>query len=227
MKFAVILSGSGVYDGSEIQESVLTLLAIAQRGYSYEIFAPDRPQHHVINHITGQEMNESRNVLIESARIARGNIRDIKEYNPAEFGALFLPGGFGAAKNLSSWAFEGPDGSVESGTANAIIKTHALGKPICALCIAPAVLAKAFQNSGIQVTLSVGTDAEPSPYDITAISEGLTKTGAKVAMVSVHEISIDHENKIITAPCYMMNADIFDVYANIQQAVHSTILLID
>lgn len=227
MRFAVILSGSGVYDGSEIQEVVLTLLAISQRGYSYEIFAPDRPQHHVINHITGEEMNESRNVLIESARIARGNIKNITEYDPAEFGGLFLPGGFGAAKNLSSWAFDGPNGTVDTDTAQAIRKTHALSKPICALCIAPAVVAKAFQNSDIHVTLSVGTVSEPSPYDIAAISDGLAKAGAVPSMKSVRDIAVDLENKIVTAPCYMMEAGISDVYANILQAVHATIQLID
>lgn len=105
-KFAIILAGSGVYDGAEIHEATLTMLSIFQQGASYEIFAPDIDQHHVINHLTGEEMNENRNVLVESARIARGNIKDLKSYNAADFDALILPGGFGVAKSLCDFAFK-------------------------------------------------------------------------------------------------------------------------
>ena len=103
-KFAVVLSGSGVFDGAEIHEATLTLFSIMKNGASYEIFAPDIPQHHVINHITGDEMNETRNVLVESARIARGAIKDITDYNAEDFDGLIFPGGFGVAKNLSTVA---------------------------------------------------------------------------------------------------------------------------
>jgi enhancing lycopene biosynthesis protein 2 len=104
-KFAVVLSGCGVFDGAEIHEATLSLLAIVKKGCSYEIFAPDIQQYHVVNHITGDEMEETRNVLVESARIARGKIRDLKEFHPSDFDGLLLPGGFGAAKNLSTWGF--------------------------------------------------------------------------------------------------------------------------
>ncbi|MFQ3576193.1 MAG: isoprenoid biosynthesis glyoxalase ElbB, partial [Cytophagales bacterium] len=111
-KIAVILSGCGVYDGSEIHESVLSLLEIESQGGEYQCFAPDIVQHHVINHLSGEEMTEQRNVLTEAARIARGNIKSLKELNVADFDALFLPGGFGVAKNFTKWAFSGPDGDI-------------------------------------------------------------------------------------------------------------------
>jgi len=108
-KFAVVLSGSGVYDGAEIHEATLALLAIDRQGGSYQCFAPDVDQHHVINHITGDEMDETRNVLIESARIARGNVKPLSDFKASNFDVLLFPGGFGAAKNLSSLAFKGAD----------------------------------------------------------------------------------------------------------------------
>ena len=111
-KIAVILSGCGVYDGAEIHESVITLLRLDQRGAQVECFAPDVAQLHVINHLPGEEMPESRNVLVESARIARGAVKDIGQANAADFDALIVPGGFGAAKNLSNFAVEGAGCSI-------------------------------------------------------------------------------------------------------------------
>ena len=137
--FAVILSGSGVYDGAEIHEATMTLLAIAKNECSYEIFAPDIKQHHVINHLTGEEMNEERNVLVESARIARGDIKALKEFIADDFDALVFPGGFGAAKNLSDFAFNGINCIVNNEVADAIKKMHSLKKPVGALCISPVI----------------------------------------------------------------------------------------
>ena len=151
---AVILSGCGVYDGSEIHESVLTLLAIAKQGAEYSIFAPDVEQHHVINHLKGEPADETRNVLVEAARIARGAIQPLSEYKAENFDALFLPGGFGAAKNLSSVAFDGPGCSVEAETERAVKETYAANKPIGALCIAPAVITKILG----EVTVTIGQD---------------------------------------------------------------------
>ena len=111
-KIGVLLHGCGVFDGTEIQEAVLTLLAIKEAGADYVCFAPDVPQHHVLNHITGAEMPESRNVLIESARIARGAIVSINDINLSELDGLVMPGGFGTAKNITKWAFEGPSGDI-------------------------------------------------------------------------------------------------------------------
>ena len=119
-KFAVVLSGSGVYDGAEIHEATLTLLSIKRNGADYTIFAPDIQQHHVINHLTGNEMSETRNVLVESARIARGKISNLNTFKARDFDALIFPGGFGVAKNLSSWAFHGPDCTVNADVEKAI-----------------------------------------------------------------------------------------------------------
>lgn len=224
-KVAVVLSGSGVYDGSEIQEAVFALLCIAQKGANYQCFAPDIKQHHVVNHLTGDEMNETRNVLVESARIARGEIKNLAEYNPADYDALVFPGGFGAAKNLTKWAFNGPNGEIQPDVLKAILATVSAKKPIAALCMGPAVIARALMGSKIKSSLTVGTTSEKSPYDIAGVSQGLTAAGAVAVMKTVREVEVDTENKIVTAPCYMMDATIDAVYANIQQAINALFVL--
>ena len=135
---AIVIAGCGVFDGAEIHEATLTMLAIAQQGASYHVFAPDTEQAHVINHITGEEMPETRNVLIESARISRGNIKALSELNMEQYDALIFPGGFGVAKNLCSFAFDGVNCTVNSEVETVIKQTVELGKPIGALCISPA-----------------------------------------------------------------------------------------
>lgn len=218
-KIAVLLSGSGVYDGSEIQESVFTLMSIAEHGRDYQCIAPNVDQHHVINHTTGDEMSETRNVLVESARIARGDVKSISDVNVSDYDALVMPGGFGAAKNLTSWAFNGPDGDINESVKKIILEFHSNKKPIVALCMAPTTVAKALDGSGISSTLTVGSSAEESPYDIAAISAGMEKIGAKAEMKNIKEISYDADNKIITAPCYMMKASILEVRNNVKQAI--------
>lgn len=218
-KIAVILSGCGVFDGSEIHEAVFTLLSITENGATYQCFAPDIEQYHVLNHVTGEEMNEKRNVLIESARIARGNALALSIYNANDFDGLVIPGGFGAAKNLTKWAFNGPDGEINMDVKNAIINTIQAKKPLVALCMGPTVIAKALEGSGTKPHLTVGTTTESSPYDIAAINAGMQKTGAIVEMKNITEISIDKTNKIITAPCYMMEADILQIRNNAKQAI--------
>ncbi|MCG8308569.1 MAG: isoprenoid biosynthesis glyoxalase ElbB [Cytophagales bacterium] len=226
MKIGVIFSGSGVYDGTEIHEGVFTLLSIKKAGGEAVCFAPDVDQHHVINHITGEEMNESRNVLVESARIARGAIQSLDAFNAEELDALVLPGGFGAAKNLTKWAFSGPDGEINDLVKEAIIAMVKAGKPIAGLCMGPTVIAKALEGSGISAALTVGTTEEPSPYEIDAISQGMEKAGAVAVMKTVEEISVDTENKIVTAPCYMMEADILQIRNNIQKAIDALVKLV-
>lgn len=216
---AVILSGCGVFDGSEIHEAVFTLLAIAENGAKYQCFAPDVAQHHVLNHITGEEMSEKRNVLIESARIARGNIKPLSQYNAEAFDGLVIPGGFGAAKNLTKWAFSGPDGDIQADVKTAIVNTVKESKPIVGLCMGPTVIAKALEGTSLRPHITVGTTAETSPYDIGAISVGMEKAGAVAEMKTIREISVDANNKIVTAPCYMMEADILQVRNNIKQAI--------
>lgn len=119
-KVAMILSGCGVYDGSEIHETVLTLLRLSQQGAQVQCFAPDKPQMHVLNHLNGEEMNEQRNVLVESARITRGEVKDVRELKASDFDALILPGGFGVAKNLSDFAVKGSDCTVDADVLAAI-----------------------------------------------------------------------------------------------------------
>mgnify|MGYP000440779177 FL=1 len=226
MKIGVLLSGNGVFDGSEIHESVFTLLAIDENNAEAVCFAPDIDQHHVLNHITGDEMEESRNVLIESARIARGNIKDLKEISAEDIDALILPGGFGAAKNLTKWAFEGPDGEILPDVKRIINEMVQHGKPVCGLCMGPTVIAKALEGSGVKASLTVGSTEAASPYEIDAISAGMEKTGANVIMKEVTEIMVDESNKIVTAPCYMMEATISQIRNNIKMAVDQTIELI-
>lgn len=227
MKIGVLLSGSGVYDGSEIQEAVFTLLAIEENGAEAVCFAPDKEQAHVINHITGEEIEgQTRNVLEESARIARGNIKSINKTSIDDFDALVIPGGFGAAKNLNEWAFKGPDGDIDNAVKMIITDMVRAKKPVAALCMGPTVVAKALQGSGIGTKLTVGTDKEDSPYEIKEISDGMESLGAMSVVKSVREISVDEENKIVTAPCYMMEANIQEVRKNVKDAIDKLVSLV-
>jgi enhancing lycopene biosynthesis protein 2 len=198
-KFAVVLSGNGVFDGAEIHEATFTLYAIMKHGAEYEIFAPDIPQHHVINHITGEEMQESRNVLIESARIARGAISDLKEYNAKNFDALIFPGGYGVAKNLSSVAFQGADAEVYSEVVKAVEETAELGKPIGALCISPAMIARILS----EVTVTIGED----PGTIEAIE----KMGGTHIVTTHGDVVYDDNMNLFSTPCYMLDANILHI----------------
>jgi enhancing lycopene biosynthesis protein 2 len=226
-KVAVILSGCGVYDGAEIHESVLSLLEIETQGGSYQIFAPNIEQYHVINHLTGEEMNEKRNVLVEAARIARGKILPLNELNVDEFDAMLMPGGFGVAKNLSTWAFSGPQSNILMDLKDVIVTFHKKGKPIGALCISPTTIAKALENEKVNPTLTVGTTASASPYDISSISKGIESLGAKHEPCDVNGIVIDAKNKIVTSPCYMMETSLFNVHQGIKRTVEALLGLIN
>jgi enhancing lycopene biosynthesis protein 2 len=212
-KIAVVLSGCGVYDGAEIHEAVLTLLAIDKQGASYACFAPDVLQHHVINHLNGQEMKEARNVLVESARIARGAIKPLAEYRPEDFDALIFPGGFGAAKNLCGFAFNGPDCGVNKDVEKAVKSTHAAAKPIGALCIAPALMARILGK----VEVTIGDD----PGTAAAIE----KLGAKHTKTSHGEVVIDTANKLVTTPCYMLDASISQIATGAENAIKAVLKL--
>lgn len=220
MKVAVLLSGSGVYDGSEIQESVLTLLSLKQAGHTYSCFAPNINQHHVVNHITGEEMNESRNCMIESARISRGEISDLTKYRASEFDALIIIGGFGAAKNLTKWAFSGKNGEIDPNVKSSILLTLDNKKKILAMCMGPTVVAKALENTSYQAHLTVGSTQEKSPYDIKDIHTQMEDLGSICENASKTEVVFDKSLNIISVPAYMMDADINDIYTNIQQGVN-------
>ncbi|MBK6524734.1 MAG: isoprenoid biosynthesis glyoxalase ElbB [Crocinitomicaceae bacterium] len=226
MKIGILLSGCGVYDGAEIQETVLTMLAIKESGHDYVCISIDKPQHHVINHLNGEVMNESRNMLVEAARIARGEIKNIMETGPAELDALVIPGGFGSAKNFTKWAFSGPDGEILPEVKLFLVNLVNVGKPICALCVSPVVLAKALEGSIFHANLTLGSDKETSPYDIPGFNEGIEKVGATATMKTVREVLVDTKNKIVSAPCYMMDATIVEIRNNIKAAIAETIMLV-
>ncbi len=212
--FAVVLSGCGVYDGTEIHEAVLTLLAIDRAGGTYRCFAPDRPQMHVVNHLTGEATAEGRNVLVESARIARGQIQPLTAFAAADFDALIFPGGFGAAKNLSSFAVDGPGCTVEAGVESAIRAMHAAGKPIGALCIAPALLARVLGA----VDLTIGSDC--------GTAAALEVMGAKHCNTGHAEVVVDAANKVVTSPCYMLDARIGQIADGAQATVAAILTLL-
>lgn len=218
-KIAVLLAGSGVYDGSEIHEATFTLLALNQRGLAVQCIAPNRNQHHVVNHITGEEMQESRNILIESGRIARGAVVDLTTVDVNDFDGLVIPGGFGAAKNLNQWALAGPDGKIFDEVKNLINEFVSANKPIVGLCMGPTVIAKALEGSEYSARLTIGSTKADSPYDIAGITGGLASVGASVEEKTIEEITVDTNLKIITAPCYMMEGSISEVHDNIQQAI--------
>ncbi|MBN4077543.1 isoprenoid biosynthesis glyoxalase ElbB [bacterium AH-315-C20] len=225
MNIGVLLSGCGVYDGAEIQEAILSMLAIKEAGHNYVCISVDKNQHHVVNHTNGEEMDETRNMLIEASRIARGDISEISDISPANIDALVIPGGFGSAKNLTTWAFSGPDGEILPEVKLLLVNMVNVGKPICALCVSPVVLAKAFEGSEISARMTLGTDQDPSPYDIPDFHAGIESVGAVAEMKTIHEISVDVENKIVSAPCYMMDVTIADIRANTKMAVEKMIEL--
>lgn len=225
-RIGVLLSGSGVYDGSEIHEAVLTLLAIDQQGAQAVCIAPDIKQHHVVNHLDGTEMNEERNVLIESARIARGEVTALDKFDLGNIDALMIPGGFGAAKNLNKWAFAGRKGEINQEVKDLIVKCHESKKPIGALCMGPTVVAKALAEKELGQKLTVGTVNSASPYDISDISNGMNALGADSQMAEIWETVVDPDNLIVSSPCYMMEGTIAMVNEGIQQTVRKLIGLI-
>lgn len=214
-KFAIVLSGCGVFDGAEIHEATLTMLAIKKLGAEYEIFAPDIKQHHVINHITGKEMSESRNVLIESARIARGVIKPLTAYHSNNFDALIFPGGFGAAKNLSTVAFKGPEAEINPDVEHAVMNTLEAKKPIGALCISPAFIAKIIGDVKVTIGQDEGT------------AQAIEAMGAEHITTDHGDVVIDDDKLVFTTPCYMLDADITQIYDGAYNIVDAMLKFMD
>ena len=198
-KFAIILAGCGVYDGSEIHEAVMSMYAVMKNGAEYQLFAPDIQQHHVVNHLTGAEMPETRNVLIESARIARGNIQPLNKLDARDFDALLFPGGFGVAKNLCSYAFKGADCDVRPMVAKVIKDAVSKCKPIGALCISPVLFAKILNSA----TITVGPE-EADAANVIAM-------GAKHIATNHGEVIIDKKHRLFTTPCYQLPSTIVQI----------------
>ena len=213
-KIGVVLSGSGVYDGSEIHEAVITLLAIAREGAEAVCFAPDKRQTDVINHLTGEPMSESRNVLIEAARIARGAILPIAQASINDLDALIVPGGFGAAKNLSSFASLGSECVVDPDLKRLVLEMHQAGKPLGFICIAPAMLPKIFD---FPLRLTIGTDIDTA--------EVLEDMGAEHVPCPVDDIVVDEDNKVVTTPAYMLAQNIAEAAAGIEKLVSRVLVL--
>ncbi|WP_286240874.1 isoprenoid biosynthesis glyoxalase ElbB [Neptuniibacter halophilus] len=208
-KIAVVLSGCGVYDGSEIYESVITLLQIAERGASYQCMAPNIEQMHVINHLSGEEASgERRNVLVEAARLARGEIIDLADAKAEDYDALIIPGGFGAAKNLSDFAVKGAECQVNPQLISFTQAIHQAGKPVGLICIAPAMTPILL---GEGATCTIGTDP-----DAAAAIEAM---GGKHQNCGVSEIVIDTERKIVTTPAYMLAGSITEAASGIRKLV--------
>jgi enhancing lycopene biosynthesis protein 2 len=215
LKIGVLLSGCGVYDGSEIHEAVITLLALDRAGVEVLCMAPDMEQLDVVNHITGQPMEEKRNVLIESARIARGNIKNIRDVKSHDIDGLIIPGGYGAAKNLSNFALKGKNAEVHPDVKRLINDMVNAGKPVGAICIAPATLVKALSKRNPEVT--IGND--PSTAEI------IESMGGKHHSASVEDIHIDVRNKLVTTPAYMLGPGISNVASGIEKLVSKVLQL--
>lgn len=212
-KVAVILSGCGVFDGAEIHESVFALLSIAQQGAQYSCFAPDTEQLHVVNHLTGSvEENAQRNVLVESARIARGSIQPVTECNVEAFDAIIIPGGFGVAKNLCTFALDGDKSRVNE-QVMAVCKAFAVAKkPAGYACISPALAASVYGNG---VKLTIGNDGDTA--------NALEGMGAEHIDSIVDEVVIDATNKLVTTPAYMLAENIVDAYKSISAMVQTVL----
>jgi enhancing lycopene biosynthesis protein 2 len=212
-KIGVLLSGCGVYDGSEIHEAVITLLALDRNGAEAVCMAPDINQYHVMNHLTGEATDEKRNVLVESARIARGNIKNIKEMTARNMDGLILPGGAGAVKNLSNFAIKGKDTNVNPDVARLVKEMAAAGKPVGAICISPVVLAKILADKKPEVT--VGDDL--------GTAETIEAMGGTHVLCPVDRIVVDHANKLVTTPAYMLGPGIKDVAKGIEKLVEEVL----
>lgn len=205
---AVILSGCGVFDGAEIQESVFALLAMHNKSIQYQCFAPDKLQHHVINHMTGEEMPEQRNVMIEASRIVRGEIKPLQDLDVEDFDALLLPGGFGVAKNLSDFAFKGAAMSVDEGVLRSCKAFADASKPSAYACIAPALLPAIY---GEGVALTIGDDAETAAV--------LTSIGGVHHDRDVSGTVVDSDRKVVTTPAYMLAQNVGEAWLSMSNLV--------
>ncbi|MDN7136377.1 isoprenoid biosynthesis glyoxalase ElbB [Pseudidiomarina terrestris] len=213
-KVAVLLSGSGVFDGAEINEAVLTLLHISKHGADYQCFAPDMEQIQVVNHLNGEQTGEKRNVLAEAARIARGEVKPLSELDAAEFDALILPGGFGVAKNFCDFAENGADMRV-NGEVLAIGKAFAeANKPAGYLCIAPVLLPHIY-GEGVRVT--VGNDKE--------VANAIEKMGGIHVECPVDDIVADDSRRLVTTPAYMLAENLVDAEQGISKLVEKVLYM--
>ena len=214
-KVAIILSGCGVFDGAEINETVLTALSLDQHGAKVEFFAPDIKQAAVINHQTNEPVDEQRNVLVESGRITRGKSRDVRELQAADFDALILPGGFGVASNLSDFASKGADCTVQADTLQAILQFKEAKKPVGLICISPALSAKIY---GAGVRCTIGNDESTAAV--------ITQMGAQHENTSVDAIVVDETHRLVTTPAYMLTESLSEAAKGINKLVAQVLSMV-
>ncbi|XP_061580158.1 glutamine amidotransferase-like class 1 domain-containing protein 3, mitochondrial [Cololabis saira] len=220
-RVAVVLAGCGVYDGTEIHEASAVLVHLSRGGATVKMFAPSADQMHVVNHLKGEPSEEKRNVLVESARLARGDIQDLTKLSVSNHDAVIIPGGFGAAKNLCTWAVQGKDCSVDEGVKAALQAFHSAGKPIGLCCISPVLAAKVFP--GCEVTLGIEKDDKyPNTADTAA---AVTQLGCKHVNTSVSESHVDQKNKLVTTAAFMCDAPIHQIYDGIGTMVQGVLKL--
>ena len=213
---AVIFHGCGVFDGTECTEGVSTLIALGARGITFQVFAPNKNQAHVLNHLTGEEINQERNVMVESARIARGQVKDLKDLKASDYDAVFVPGGFGAAKNLCDFGFKGADMSVDPGVEAVLRDFHQNKKPVALACISPIIAAKVFGSQGVTLTLGNKGDGWPYQGSIDA-AQGM---GANVELKNIEGVSVDKKNLVFSAPAFMKDTfNFYEVYQSIDNLV--------
>ena len=215
MKVGVLLAGCGVFDGAEIHEATLTLYFLDKEGVEIVCMAPNIPQKEVINHITGEKMNEERNVLVEAARIARGNIKDINEVSADDIDALIMPGGYGVAKNFSNFLEKGADAEVIPEVKRLLVEMFEKGKPIGAVCISPVILAAALKEA--KAKLTIGSDEQ--------VAKAIESMGQQHLVCPVSEALVDEEHKIVSTPAYMEGKTIKDVAEGIEKLVKEVIRL--
>jgi enhancing lycopene biosynthesis protein 2 len=211
-KVAVVLSGCGFLDGAEITEAVSTLISLSEAGCETMCFAPNQ-DFKATAHYGTNESTESRNALVEAARIARGKIQDLKELQEKDFDAIVFPGGFGAALNLSSWATEGVKSKVHPEVTRVIREFHSASKPIGAICIAPTLIAKTLGKKNVNVT--IGDDA--------ATAAEIEKTGAQHVRCAVTDYVSDRDHKVLTTPAYMYEAKPHEVFAGIRKMIRELV----
>ncbi|XP_046903751.1 glutamine amidotransferase-like class 1 domain-containing protein 3, mitochondrial [Hypomesus transpacificus] len=220
-RVAVVLAGCGVYDGTEIHEASAVLVHLSRFGASVKMFAPNVDQMHVVDHLKGAPTEEKRNVLVESARLARGEIKDLSELGVKEHDAIIFPGGFGAAKNLCSWAVQGKDCTVNDQVKATMQAFHAEGKPIGLCCISPVLAAKVFP--GCEVT--VGHEKDERSPDVPGTAEAITQLGCKHVNKSVSETHVDEKNKLVTTSAFMCKAPLHEIFDGIGAMVQDVLKL--
>ena len=217
---AVILSGNGVFDGTECTEAISCFVHLARHNVDYQCYAPEKMQMHALNHTTGEEHGESRNVLEESARLSRGNIKPLSELNTQNYDALVIPGGFGAAKNLSTWAVDGPGCTVDSEVSRVIGDFHNSKKPMGACCIAPTLFAKCIPGAKI----TVGSDDENNPlWPYAGTAAAVVEAGADHVSTDYDGVVVDEKNKLSTSPAYMYEGKPHEIFDSVGKMVDEVV----